>query len=475
MNIQHKKNPRLPQAQESKLPARPSVVAVACALLLLLGWEVPGRSAEPLPDTPTSWTAESAVQFALANSPDTSIIRQRITAARATVEEANAAFYPQLDLSASYGRTNNPMYSFGNILNQGVFDNTINFNDPGISDNVNMAATFNYRFYNGGRDLAGLEAAEAGETASGHELEAVRSQLGYEVVKTFFTIVQAEEILQARKSAVEANRATVNVARARYEAGDLLKADLLNLEVHQSEADENHIQAEHGLNLAKKAFLNLLGLEQGTVNIEPNCRIEQLIPATKSYAQRPELKAMEAAIQGAEAQVRQAYSGYYPTADAFAGYQIDKGYELDGAGNSWLAGIKVNFNLYSGQRTGAQIARANAALAEQKERQRKVSLAINFEVEQAKLVLEQARQRLQVTEKMVEQAEESAHLSRERFKEGLILSSELIDVEDRLTNALVRKTVARATQRIAVADLRRAVGLEQFEDAGPAETVPSDS
>ena len=40
---------------------------------------------------------------------------------------------------------------------------------------------------------------------------------------------------------------------------------------------------------------------------------------------------------------------------------------------------------------------------------------------------------------MVEQAEESAHLSRERFKEGLILSSELIDVENRLTDAQVRK------------------------------------
>ena len=68
---------------------------------------------------------------------------------------------------------------------------------------------------------------------------------------------------------------------------------------------------------------------------------------------------------------------------------------------------------------------------------------------------------------MVEQAEESARLSRERFKEGVVLSSDLIDVENRLTDALVRRTGARTSRRIAVADLRRALGMHQFH--APAE------
>ena len=48
------------------------------------------------------------------------------------------------------------------------------------------------------------------------------------------------------------------------------------------------------------------------------------------------------------------------------------------------------------------------------------------------------------------------------FKEGLILSTELIDVENRLTDSKVRRTLARAANRIALADLRRAIGLDQF-------------
>ena len=75
----------------------------------------------------------------------------------------------------------------------------------------------------------------------------------------------------------------------------------------------------------------------------------------------------------------------------------------------------------------------------------------------------------------MEQAEESANLSRERFKEGIILSSELIDVENRLTDAMVRGTLARAARRIAVANLRKATGLMQFDLAEQDRTNPSGS
>ncbi len=441
------------------------LLLAALFLSLIPGRAVPAFSADDTVELPAVWTISQAVEFALQNSPDTAMARQRIAAAQAMVREARSAFYPRLDVSAAYGATDNPMYSFGNILNQGVFHQNIDFNDPGTSDNLNLTTMLNYRFYNGGRDQAGLKAARAGEKASRFEQEAAVSQLGFGVVKTFFTIIQAQENLQARKSAAEAIAASVKVAQARFEAGDLLRADLLNLEVHQSQADENQIQARHAVNLAKRALLNLLGLEQGDITIDPDCAMTQPIPEITDFAQRPELKRLDAAIAAAEAEVERARSSYYPTADAFAGYMVDQGYEFDGSGTSWMAGVKVNFNLFEGHGASARIARAMAQLREKKELRRKTYLAINLEVEQARLALEQANQRMLVTEKMVEQARESAQLSRERFREGLILSSELIDVENRLTNALVRRTVARTAQRVAVADLRRALGLRQFETA----------
>lgn len=434
-----------------------------CSFLLLISVPLYGWAKSTVRQPPEKWTVAEAVHFAISNSPDSAIIRQRIAGAEAAVRQANSAFLPQFDLSASYTQTNNSMHSFGNILNQQAFTPDIDFNDPGQTDNLNIAATLKYRLYNGGNDEAGLKAAKSGASATQFELEAIHSRLGYEVVKTFYTIIQAEENLQARQSASQAIKASIDVAEARYEAGDLLKADLLNLEVHQSRARENLIQARHALKLAQRGFLNLLGLESGELKLDTDCDMTQFIPPTEAYSNRPELKSIDSAIAASEAMLKQAESGYYPTADVFAGYQVDKGFELDGESDSWVAGVKLNYNLFNGQRTSASVAKARARLEETKEQKRKLSLTINFEVEQAKLFLEETEQRLQVTKKMVEQAEESANLSRERFKEGVILSSELIDVENRLTDSRVRNTVARASHRIAIADLRRAVGLQQFD------------
>jgi outer membrane protein TolC len=81
--------------------------------------------------------------------------------------------------------------------------------------------------------------------------------------------------------------------------------------------------------------------------------------------------------------------------------------------------------------------------------------------------LQQEEERLLVTERMVASASESARLARARFKEGVVLASDLIDTENRLTDSLVSHALAKTAREIAVADLRRAVGLPQNESAAP--------
>jgi len=414
----------------------------------------------PVPDI---WTAQNSVAFSLDNSPDSRVALQRINIATAAVDQAKVGYYPNVDISAQYGQTNNPMYSFGNILNQGTFSQAIDFNDPGRTDNLNLRAGVQYRFYNGGRDQAGVEAAQAGYEQSRTDRETIHAQLAFEVVKSFQFMIQAEEMLAARNASIAAIRASLSVARARFQAGDLLKADLLNLEVQESRASENLIMAKHKLELSHKIFLNLLGLRDGKVLIDSVEDCQQTLPEERSYALRPELKSLAHAEEVATAKLKAARGGNLPTVDGFASYQYDKGYVTNGNSDSWIAGVKLNYRLFEGNRTSADIAGAMAALSTIRAQRKKAELSMDFEVKQADLNYHQAKQRLEVTKKMVEQAEESARLSRTRFKEGVILSSDLIDVEMRLTDALVRQSVAGANIKVAKADLRRAMGLAQFE------------
>jgi len=440
-----------------KISAVLSLVLIACLA------PVCTVAGDPEAARPTVWTARQAVHFALSHSPDSQVAIQRIEAARAMVDQVKSGYYPQIGLNAEYTQTNNPMYSFGNILNQGQFDpSSIDFNDPGRSDDLNLRAALQYRFYNGGRDLAGVEAAEAGVAVSEMQQVAVHSRLGFEVVRTFHAIAQAMEMLETYQASVKAIGASLVVARARFEAGDLLKADLLNIEVQESMARENLLLAEHSLDLSRKAFLNLLGLSEGQVFIDSSQESEQLLPEERSYKERPELKAIDGQIRAAEAELRVAQGGLYPTVDGLAHYQFDGGLVLNGSGNSWMGGLRVNYPLFTGGKTEADIVKARAIIARLTAEKKKLELALDFEVKQAELACRQAEQRLQVTGKMSEQALESARLSRIRFKEGVILASDLMDIETRLTEAQVRQTVARSAIRVAVADLRRATGLPQF-------------
>ena len=424
-----------------------------------------GHAVETSPSgiqVPKTWTAQQAVAFAIAGNPDSTIARKRMEQAMAAATMAKASDYPLVNISTEYSQTNNPIYSFGNILNQGAFDNSIDFNDPGRTDNLQLKAQINYRLYNGGRDRADQAAAQANINTSLTDIAAVHRQLGFEVVKTFQAIIQAEEMVTVRQEALASISAALHVGQARYDAGDLLKQDLLNLELQQSRADEDLIRSRHSLELTKRIFLNLLGLREGDVNLDPDSGPQQQIPESIDYQNHHAIQRLAAMEQGAIAELKKARGGKLPSIDAFASYQVDNGWVLDETGNSWMAGVQMNYTLFDGRKSSSDIVRAQLKLQEIHGLRKKTELALNLDVQQARLDYDEAQKRLSVTEKMVGVATEAARLSRARFTEGVILASDLIDFEMRLSDAQARHLAAKAGYQVAIANLRRAAGLEQF-------------
>jgi outer membrane protein TolC len=409
------------------------------------------------------WTLDRALEVALKNSPDARIARQRVAGAQALSEQARAAWYPQLSLQARYLETNSPMMAFGSILNQRAFNFGLDFNHPGRIDDFNATGTVAYNIYSGGRASAGLAAAKGGALAAEQDVRAAQQQLGAEVVKTWLNIRKAQEAVAAVEAGVKAYAAAVSVAQARFDAGQMLKADLLSLEVQLAQTQENLAAARHGAALAERAFLYVLGLDAAGGTVEPASDDPALarlvLPDTRDFSARPELLGLQERVRAAEAMVRAARGGRLPTVNAFASYQYDRGWQLNHAADSWMAGVAVDLNVFDGGQTSGKVHQAVAELEQVKEMLRKATLGISLEVEQARLAHDEAVERLAVTARMVEQAGESAALSRARFEKGALLAADLIGVEGRLIEARMRRAVAAADERIALADLRRALGL----------------
>ncbi len=413
-------------------------------------------------EMPRQWTLQQAVEYALQNNPDTAIAQERIAQAKATDMGAKAADFPQISINGGYSATNTPMHSFGNILNQGEFSNDIDFNDPGRSDRLALQASLHYRIYNGGKDQAQKKAAQAEINRAQSSHKQVMQRLGFEVVKSWQQIIQAEDMLVVRQETLATLKASLNVAKARYDAGDLLKQELLAIEAQTANIQEQCIAAKHRLALEKQRFLTLLGLPKQSFTLHKEEQAQKL-PPTLDINHRQELKIITEMEHRAAAELEKARGNRRPTVDAYAGYDMEYGPELGGSGDSWQAAVKLNYLLFDGHASKANIAKAKARLREISAEKRKLTLSLQLELEQARLDYEQAQKRLAVTNTAEKAAQEAARLSRLQFEEGTVLASTLIDYETRLADARARHLGAKADAIIALANLRRAAGYGQFE------------
>ncbi|MBX3749326.1 MAG: TolC family protein [Opitutaceae bacterium] len=410
-----------------------------------------------------TWTLDRAVATALEQNPDARAAKARVEGAQAMIQQAQSAWRPQFIVSGRYTETNSPMMAFGSILNQRAFNFGLDFNQPGRIDNLNATGTLAYNLYAGGRATAGRNAARAGAEAANLDLRAAHHRLAAEVVRAALNLRKAREAVITVEGGVRAYEAAVHAARARFEAGQLLKADLLSLEVQLAQTREALTSARHGAALAARAFHFVLGQEPSAEPIELDAADPALarltLPDTTDFSARPELLGLQARVRAAESMVAAARGARRPTVNAFASYQYDQGWQTDRHGDSWLAGVAFDLNVFDGGTTAGEIRRRNADLAEVKEMLRKATLGIGLEVEQARLAHASAVERLAVSADAVAQAEESAALSRARFEKEALLTAELIGAEGRLLEARLRRTVAAADERLALVELRLALGL----------------
>jgi outer membrane protein len=408
------------------------------------------------------WTLERVLQEGLARNPDARLAQQKIVSARAALEQANAAFWPRLQFQSSYTRTDNPMQVFGSILNQRAYSSSLDFNDVPDTDDVNVKGLLTVPLYAGGRNAAAQRAAKANTAAARHDHEAVRNALGYELARAFYTVLKTRQFIGAAEASVNAFEKNLENARRRLEGGAVLKTEVLDIQVQLAQAREELVRARNARALALRALRNLVGVETDDFSVVDSAPAVAA-PETGDFSGRSELAAARYREQAAREQLRGAKAGYLPRVSAFGSLDYDYGWKFDHGGKSYTGGALLQWDLWDGQLTRAKAREAQAQVEMAREEERKLRLALDLELEQARLELQSAKERLDVTQQSVDQALESAELTRSRFAQGMALATQVIDAETALTAARVRRAQAEADQRIAVAALRKALGLPQAE------------
>ena len=193
----------------------------------------------------------------------------------------------------------------------------------------------------------------------------------------------------------------------------------------------------------------------------PRPEIESLV--AEAQAARPERKATAARLAAADAAAGAEHGARLPQLAVSGGYfyanpNRDIVPPTADWNDTWDIGVGLTWSVFDGGKRSASEARARAQADAIREQLRELDRAIRLEITERALELRTAEARLAVAERSVLSAAESQRVAADRYREGVIPSSELLDAELAHGRAALTRTEALATLRLAAAGLDRAVG-----------------
>lgn len=403
---------------------------------------------------------EEAAQMARERAPMVRIAGEQVQEAAARAAQARAAFLPMVRLNSGYTTSDNAVNVFMFALNQGEFQLAGDLNNPDRADNFQATAQVAINLFNGGRDWAIWRAARAAARGSDFARQATEDEIILGVTRAYLGLLTAQEFVRASETAVNAYASTEQVMTSRVNNGTALKTDLLNVQVEKAQAEERLLQSRNALALAKEGLRLAIGLDSLSVSeFQLLDEVKLSEPGAVAPAMRPEVAARDAFADAARREYRAAWGGLMPSVSAFASVDHYKGWEFDGSNNSWTAGLTLSWSVFDGFLTSSTIKEKRARMRAAEEGARLARLQTSVELTSAANSLKEATERVAVMQRAVALAGEGADLTRQRFEQGLVLTSHVIDAENNLVQAEVGLAQAKADRLIAIATLRRALSL----------------
>lgn len=136
---------------------------------------------------------------------------------------------------------------------------------------------------------------------------------------------------------------------------------------------------------------------------------------------------------------------------------------VDKFNSTWAAGITFNWDLISIYSNKHNVDEYQSLYVQSKEGVNILSDAIKVDVNQNYLNYNEAIKRIQVMERSVVQSEENLRLTDSRYKNSLVILSELLEANNLVIQSKINLAIARADLQIAYYRLIKSAGNLQKE------------
>ena len=431
-----------------------------------------GAPAQSLPVGERWWTLygdsalDALVSEAFEHNRDLALAAARVDEARALSRVADSQRFPSLDATAQRDRTRSsevaPIPIPASALERNSYRAQLNVS---------------YELDLWGRLRGAGNAARAELLATEAARETVRLALGADVVRAYFTLLALDEQVAATRRTLALRDDNLRLQRVRQSAGLIGDYQLRQLEAELAAAQAQLPALERSRTAEELALAVLLGrtpraitesaVKRPSNEKERNEAPPLLVPLAPQglpsdlLLRRPDIVQAEQRLIAVNARIAAARAALFPRI-ALTGYLGSESGALrdlfSGPALIWQLAFALSQPIFQAGRLSGEIdaikAREQQALAQY---QKAVQEAFR-EVQQALSTQTRAREIFEAESTRATALQDTLRLARIRYDNGLVSQLEVIDAERNLLAAELNRVDALRAQRVAVADLVRALG-----------------
>ena len=426
-------------------------------------------------------TVDRAVELALRNSTEARNAEAGLDDARGGLYGAYSGVLPSLSGTASRGgnwqKKNAGTQVFGTV----VFP-TDRSDQETFSTRPSLSASWSVLNLS---SLSGLSAARTALKAAKLSRDASRNDIVFNTRQQFYEVVKSIKLAEVSSGALRLSRDDERRVRALFEVGSVSRADLLKAQVATAQSELDSLTSYQNVTVQRIVLATVLGIaetEMGQVDTVLTTEAQDYDESellAEAERNRPDLKAAEAQLSSAKANVQAAAWPRLPylTLSAGATYQPTTSFkvttydtngvalpsplETSGRNESDLwysASIALNWNIFDGLATDGRIAGARAQRIRAEAAYDRLRRNLESGVRQTLLTYRQTIESQRVAARALAFATENLKLTQQKYNVGSSTILDLIDAQVQLQRAQSDAVTALASIRVAEAAIERVRG-----------------
>jgi outer membrane protein TolC len=409
----------------------------------------------------TAWTVSQCLQEAFRNSRSLQMADYSLQSAQRKTLATKSQKYPTVGLSGLYTRIGK-VTSFSIPMGMGGRTQKFTF---GTTNRVNADIKLQIPLFTWGRIHHTIEMSHAGESLAGLQKKIENINLTDQVLRAFFAVLLNQEIIVLHERNVSRCEKQLDIARARYQAGQASQLDQLRSEVQLGSATSN--LAESRDNLARS--LLFLGKALGrtdtlaaVLGIWPQeQKVEQpSVWVEKAQRQRSELAVLQRQRILQEHGRAATATANKPNVFGFSGYNVQNGFDPMNPErfiDNYNFGVQLSVPLFDGFSTRHKVEEAEIELRKLQLQDLELRDVIQLQVRQAVLALHQTADKIAMQIHNVQLAQQTLAIAETQYRAGLVSSLDVIEAQQMLTQNEWLVSQARFNHTMARLDLCRAI------------------